>query len=188
MQRGFNSGPAAPVGFAISEPPIAPVALSFDSSPETLPSPAASRPRPGAPSAARLLSAWAVDLALLSSLFAGNVLFAARSGRQDCSEVLAGAAWLWIALLAVLAVAWSWVFIAFCGRTPGMAVTGQRLQTLQGGRPAPARAFVRAVLAVGCAVPGLFGFVLALFDPRGQTLHDKLSRCLSVVDGVDRRR
>jgi hypothetical protein len=28
----------------------------------------------------------------------------------------------------------------------------------------------------------VFGFVLALFDARGQTLHDKVSRCVTVVD------
>jgi len=29
---------------------------------------------------------------------------------------------------------------------------------------------------------GMFGFVLALFDLRGQTLHDKLCGCVAIVD------
>ena len=180
MQHGFDSHPAAPVGMAISEPPIAPVALSFDSSPATVPSPA-TRSRPGAPTRMRLFSAWAIDLTLLASVFAAHVLAATR-GQADWADALARAAWVWAALAAVLAIAWSWVFVAFCGRTPGMAATGQRVQAAQGARPTPARALVRAVLAVAFAAPGLFGFVLALFDARGQMLHDKLCRCVTVVD------
>jgi uncharacterized RDD family membrane protein YckC len=182
MQHRFDSQPAAPVGVAISEPPVAPVALSFDSSPATVPSPQA-RQVPRAPAAARLLCAWAVDLALLGSTVAANLLAATSiAGQRGWSEALAAAAWLWVALAAVLAIAWSWIFIALCGRTPGMAVAGFRVQAAQGGRPAPACALLRAVLALVFAAPGVFGFVVALFDPRGQTLHDKVSRCVTVVD------
>ncbi len=183
MQHGFDSQPAAPVGVAISEPPVAPVALSFDSSPATVPSPAKGRQVPHAPSAARLLCAWSVDLALLGSTVVANLLAATSiAGQRGWSEALAAAAWLWVALAAVLAIAWSWIFVALCGRTPGMAVAGLRVQAAQGGRPAPARALLRAILALLFAAPGVFGFVVALFDPRGQTLHDKVSRCVTVVD------
>ena len=58
----------------------------------------------------------------------------------------------------------------------------QRLRTLRGPPPGPVVAFVRALLAVACSVPGLFGFALALFDRRGQTLQDKLCGCVVVVD------
>jgi uncharacterized RDD family membrane protein YckC len=183
MQQGFESQPAAPVEIAISEPPIAPVALSFDSSPEAEPA-AAQGPRRRWPSRARLLTAWILDLALLSALFLANLLAASRLGGrpEDLAGVLGAAPALWASLAALLAVAWSWIFVALCGRTPGMAVTGQRLQLEQGGRPTPARALVRAVLALAFALPGMFGFVLALFDARGRTLHDKVCRCISVVD------
>jgi uncharacterized RDD family membrane protein YckC len=130
-----------------------------------------------------MLSAWAIDLLLLASMFAADVLAATHVGAaRNWSDALAGAAWLWVAWAAVLAVAWSWVFVACCGRTPGMAATRVRVQAAEGGRPTPMRALVRAVLAVACAAPGLFGFVLALFDARGQMLHDKLCRCVTVVD------
>ena len=129
------------------------------------------------------MASWGIDLALLNSIFALNVFAATRiGGDQSWSETLAAASSLWVALAGVLAIAWSWAFVAFCGRTPGMAVTGQRLQAVAGGRPTPSRALVRAVLAVAFAAPGLFGFVLALFDARGQTLHDKVCRCVTVVD------
>lgn len=182
MQQGFDSGPAAPVEFAISEPPIAPVALSFESSPGTEPAAAPGVRRSG-PSRTRLLTAWTIDASLLAGLACANLLAAARlGGRPDLAGLLGAAPWLWLSLVAVLAVAWSWIFVALCGRTPGMAVTGQRLQLARGGRPTPARALVRAALALLFALPGMFGFVLALFDARGRTLHDRVCRCVSVVD------
>jgi len=52
---------------------------------------------------------------------------------------------------------------------------------LHGGSPTPVAALARALLSVVSAA-GLFGFVLALFDRRAQTLHDKLCRCLVIVD------
>ena len=89
---------------------------------------------------------------------------------------------LWISVGAVLALAWSWVFTALWSRTPGMAFTGQRLCRLDGRPLGPVAAFARALLAVLSGALGLFGFVLALFDHRGQTLHDKLCGCVAIVD------
>ena len=63
-----------------------------------------------------------------------------------------------------------------------MALAGLRVRTAEGKAPRPSRALVRALLAVLFAAPGLFGFLLALFDARGETLHDKLCRCVTVVD------
>lgn len=74
------------------------------------------------------------------------------------------------ALLVLVGVAYSWL----------RAMLGGRVQTLAGSPPSPQRAFVRALLAVPSAALCGFGFVLALFDRRGQTLHDKLCGC--VVD------
>jgi uncharacterized RDD family membrane protein YckC len=98
------------------------------------------------------------------------------------SEAVLVAPALWLGTGAVLALAWSWIFVALWGRTPGMALTGQRLRTLDGTAPGPLTAFLRAVLSLFSASLGLSGFVLALFDSRRQTLHDKLCRCLAVVD------
>jgi len=61
------------------------------------------------------------------------------------------------------------------GRTLGRGLLGLRLVDTHGLSPAPGRAVVRALLA--SLSFGLFfaGFWMALFDRRGQTLHDKLT-------------
>jgi uncharacterized RDD family membrane protein YckC len=50
-----------------------------------------------------------------------------------------------------------------------------RIASARGGAPTPREALARAALSVGSAGLGLFGFAVALVDPRGQTLHDKLA-------------
>ncbi len=171
------------------EPPIAPVVVSFADEPGTpassLPCSASSLQAPASSnctSRLRRIVAWCVDSSLLLAVLAGHVWIAARlAGEpQYWPDLVLEMPLLWAGLLGCLAIAWSWLFMALCARTPGMALTGQRLRTTHGGTPRPLVAFTRAVLAVLCAAPALFGFVLALFDRRGQTLHDKLSRC--VVD------
>jgi uncharacterized RDD family membrane protein YckC len=61
------------------------------------------------------------------------------------------------------------------GRTLGRMVLGLRLVDTHGLAPAPARAIVRAMLSVVSFGLFLGGFWMALFDRRGQTLHDKLT-------------
>lgn len=61
------------------------------------------------------------------------------------------------------------------GRTLGRWALGLRLVDERGLAPSPVRAIVRAALAVVSFAFFLFGFWLALFDRRGQTLHDKLT-------------
>ena len=127
-----------------------------------------------------------ISVAIYAGLFllAAHIFAAANVGGilRSAPELLLGAPALWIAMGGALALAWSWVFVSLWGRTPGMAFTGQRLCTLEGRRLGPVVAFARALLAVLSGALGLFGFVLALFDLRGQTLHDKLCRCVAVVD------
>jgi len=94
---------------------------------------------------------------------------------------------LWALLCAALALGYSWLFAALGGRTPGARLAGLRLQREDGFPLDPLQALLRAALAIPSAALGLFGFVLALFDPRGQTLHDKLSRSLLVVSDAVRR-
>src|SRR6267143_1038313 len=135
MQRPFDSGPAAPVDVAISDVPVAPVAVSFVSEPPAKVPLPATRRTPERASSARRIAGWAIDLTFLALLLAAHILAAARIGGilRSAPELLLGAPALWIAVGAALALA-------------------------------------------------LFGFVLALFDLRGQTLHDKLCRCVAVVD------
>ncbi|MBN1207186.1 MAG: RDD family protein [Myxococcaceae bacterium] len=61
------------------------------------------------------------------------------------------------------------------GRTLGRLLLGLRLVDTHGVAPAPTRAIVRALLAVVSFGLFLGGFWMALFDRRGQTLHDKLT-------------
>ncbi|MCP3144278.1 RDD family protein [Pyxidicoccus sp. QH1ED-7-1] len=61
------------------------------------------------------------------------------------------------------------------GRTLGRLLLGLRLVDTHGLAPAPGRAIVRALLASVSFVFFLGGFWMALFDRRGQTLHDKLT-------------
>jgi uncharacterized RDD family membrane protein YckC len=85
------------------------------------------------------------------------------------------------ALGFVLGVAYTAVFaLLWNGRTPGRRLLGIRLVDRSGLAPAPGRAVVRAALAVVSFLPFLAGFWLALFDRRGQTLHDKLTQTFVV--------
>jgi len=61
------------------------------------------------------------------------------------------------------------------GRTVGRRLLGIRLVDRSGLAPAPARAIARALLSALSFALFLGGFWLALFDRRGQTLHDKLT-------------
>lgn len=61
------------------------------------------------------------------------------------------------------------------GRTLGRRLLGLRLVDTRGQAPAPGRAVVRALLASVSFGFFLAGFWMALFDRRGQTLHDKLT-------------
>ena len=181
QRRPLDSGPASPVSVAISDAPVAPVAVSFPSDPP--PCLAAPARRTGWASTTRRLAGWAIDLAGIAAWLVLQLVVAARFAvRRSLSETVLVTPGPWLGAAAVLALAWSWIFVALWGRTPGMALTGQRLHTLDGPAPGLLTAFVRAVLSLFSASLGLSGFVLALFDPRSQTLHDKLCRCVAVVD------
>lgn len=165
-----------------SDPSVRPLALSFGNEDETtdpvpLPIPALV---PATVTPARRLLAFIADAALLSLIFAAHIALALFAEPYPL-DALRSQARIFGALLAVLAVAYSWFFIALGARTPGMALLGLRLRTLHGSPPTLAGAFARALLSLPSAA-GLFGFVLALFDARGQTLHDKLCRCIAVID------
>ncbi|RJS17443.1 RDD family protein [Corallococcus sp. H22C18031201] len=69
---------------------------------------------------------------------------------------------------AVAAILWN-------GRTLGRLLLGLRLVDTHGLAPAPGRAILRAMLASLSFFLFLGGFWMALFDRRGQTLHDKLT-------------
>lgn len=81
-----------------------------------------------------------------------------------------------LALAVVLALLYSTLFaIIWGGRTVGRRVVGIQLVDGSGLPPTPLRAAVRSLLALLSFALFLGGFWLALFDRRGQTLHDKLT-------------
>lgn len=89
-----------------------------------------------------------------------------------------------VALGLVLGFAYTAAFaLLWNGRTPGRLLLGIRLVDRTGLAPAPGRAIARAVLSLVSFVPFLAGFWLALFDRRGQTLHDKLTETFVVRPG-----
>ena len=195
----IDSAPPAPVLYSMppAQPAIAPRVLSIATPlpPEGAPAPAPSR------AAASLLPAqllaWSIDLALVLICAALHVALAALVlglGRLAPAQTGSADYWvdlllftrrlplLWTLLAASLALSYSWLFAALGGRTPGMALARLRLVSEQGGSPSPARALFRAAISLPSAALGLAGFALALFDPRGQTLHDKLARTVVVAD------
>ena len=89
-----------------------------------------------------------------------------------------------VALALVLGLVYATTFaLLWNGRTPGRRLLGIRLVDRTGLAPAPGRAIARAALAVVSFVPFLAGFWIALFDRRGQTLHDKLTQTFVVRPG-----
>jgi len=145
-------------------------------------------PNPARPSTSAQLLAWSVDLAVVLACASLHVAVATALLRgapgsvdQGLDLLLRGPRLpaLWGALCALLAVAYSWLFTALGGRTPGLALAGLRVESQRGGTLTVGEALARAALAVPSAALGLSGFALALVDPRGQTLHDKL--CGAVV-------
>lgn len=176
--------------------------------------PAAERATPAARGARALpipgrgarIAAWTFDAAALGAVFALHVAVAALlvgprrispGGPQSLdtwADLLLFARalpLLWSLLAACLALAYSWTFVALVGRTPGMLLAGLHVVRLRRGSPqrvTVARALVRAALALPSLACGAFGFVLALFDARGQALHDRLSGCRVVADSGRRTR
>ena len=89
-----------------------------------------------------------------------------------------------VILAAVLSVAYGATFsILWDGRTPGRRLLGLKLVDQSGLAPTPVRAVTRAALSLLSFGFFLGGFWMALFDRRGQTLHDKLTRTFIVRPG-----
>ncbi len=80
---------------------------------------------------------------------------------------------LWLAYSAVVAV-------AFRSRCFGRRLMGIHLVDSRGNPPGVLRALSRSALIMVSIVPFLGGLWLALFDRRGQTLHDKLTQTFMV--------
>ena len=196
-----GSTPPPPFAPAVREPPAPILSMTLDEEPPAplRPPRARAAPRgPWAPLPLRLV-AWATDAALLAICATLHVLIAAEvvgparlappgfASADHWLDLVAGRDLppLWAGLAACLALAYSWLFAAVGGRTPGMALAGLKLVRVSGKPLSPLAALGRAVLSLLSAAPALFGFALCLFDPRGQALHDKLTGTAVVRDDGD---
>jgi uncharacterized RDD family membrane protein YckC len=126
-----------------------------------------------------------VGVAALYIFLASSIAGVKAPSSQGLTPLDAIAAWMHalksvllpgVILLLVLATAYCAV-AAFLwnGRTLGRLLLGLRLVDTHGLAPAPTRAIVWALLSVVSFGLFLGGFWMALFDRRGQTLHDKLT-------------
>lgn len=138
------------------------------------------RARP-APVYARVL-AWVVDAGLISALVGtlltlAAVIIGAGATLGDKLASLSKVALPGLVLAALIAFVYTTLFaLLFKGRTPGRLLLGIRLVDGTGQSPKAIRAVIRAGLSLVSFALFLSGFWLALFDRRGQTLHDKLTR------------
>jgi len=132
----------------------------------------------------RRLVASLVDLSLIALVagffLAGAVLIIAPKGLSLTHGLLAIALPA-LLLSAVLSFVYTTVFaFLFQGKTPGRRLAGIRLVDRTGSAPGPGHALLRAALSLVSFALFLSGFWLGLFDRRGQTLHDKLTRTFVV--------
>ncbi len=137
---------------------------------------------------------WLIDLSIVGGLvaallFAAVVVISPTGGAVSVNAPMAlieKVALPGAALAALMAFAYSALFAFLMqGRTLGRRLAGIYLVDGKGHAPGPIRAIFRAVLSVVSFSFFLAGFWLALFDRRGQTLHDKLSRTFVVRLGAD---
>jgi uncharacterized RDD family membrane protein YckC len=199
------TAPAEVVTFAAPSRLPVPPAAQRPPEPSAAPAPAQARPRKGGAANtdelqeihARPASLWRrllsftidttalVGVATLYILLASSIAGVKPPSSQGLTPLDSIAAWMHAAksvllpgiiLLLVLATVYCAV-AAFLwnGRTLGRLLLGLRLVDTHGLAPAPSRAIVRALLSVVSFGLFLGGFWMALFDRRGQTLHDKLT-------------
>jgi uncharacterized RDD family membrane protein YckC len=175
MEASPAPTPSAPPKSKVSAVPAAPAAGEVHARPASL---------------WRRLLSFTVDTAAISAVAAAYITLASSiAGVKGPQPGLTGldafVAWLralhtvllpGVVLVVVLATVYCAV-AAFLwnGRTLGRLLLGLRLVDTHGMAPTPGRAIFRALLAGLSFVLFLGGFWMALFDRRGQTLHDKLT-------------
>lgn len=125
----------------------------------------------------RRVAAWLVDVALLAFVVTAMLVGAAQVIAGGLTLAKLPAIFVPAALLAaLLSFVYASLFaFVWGGRSPGRRVLGLHLVDDTGHAPSPARALFRGVLSLVSFGLFLSGFWMALFDRRGQTLHDKLS-------------
>jgi uncharacterized RDD family membrane protein YckC len=124
----------------------------------------------------RRVFAWLVDLALIGLLVSGFFGAALAVIGTPSVSLLVSVAAPALGVVGFVAFVYTTLFaFLWRGRTPGRRLLGIHLVDATGQAPRAGRALVRAVLSLASFGLFLSGFWLALFDRKGQTLHDKLT-------------
>jgi uncharacterized RDD family membrane protein YckC len=77
--------------------------------------------------------------------------------------------------IAFVIIAYQVIFIAFAGQTPGKALLGLRVVSLDGKRLGYGRAVLRLLGYLASGLPLYLGFIWVIFDDRRQAWHDKIA-------------
>jgi uncharacterized RDD family membrane protein YckC len=117
----------------------------------------------------------ALDLALLTVLWAIVVYFASRAAHVDLVGLRP--AWPYLAgYLAFLGLTYAGYFTGTTGQTLGKIATGLRVVDAGGRPPGYLRAFLRAALgSLGVLAAGA-GLIPMLLDPARRALHDRVAK------------
>jgi uncharacterized RDD family membrane protein YckC len=86
------------------------------------------------------------------------------------------------ATLAILWLAYQYMFITYAGETPGMHIANMSLVNFEGGRPDFERRRQRALSMIVSLISGGVGFGWALLDPDTLCWHDSISRTYVTQD------
>jgi uncharacterized RDD family membrane protein YckC len=124
----------------------------------------------------RRVLAWLTDLAVILGVVSGFFGAALAVIGAPTPAVLVSVALPAVGVVSFVAFVYTTLFaFLWRGRTPGRLLLGIHLVDATGQAPHAGRALVRAALSLASFGLFLSGFWLALFDRKGQTLHDKLT-------------
>jgi len=77
--------------------------------------------------------------------------------------------------VAFVIIAYQVFFIAFAGQTPGKALLGLRVVSMDGKRLGYGKAILRLIGYIVSGLPLYLGFIWIIFDDRRQAWHDKIA-------------
>lgn len=120
--------------------------------------------------------AWVFDVIVIALVVGGFFAAALAVIGKPSPALLLKVALPGLGVVGFVAFVYTTLFaFLWRGRTPGRRLLGIHLVDASGHAPHAGRALVRAALSLASFTLFLSGFWLALFDRRGQTLHDKLT-------------